>query len=133
MRTKILTALLLAGTVVGCATTPPPPPPMAEAPPPPPPAPMMMSGPMTGMYKGMADTAAELPRGCAKMTRPVSVRVMANNTFTLNGARGMIAPDGTITSRASRGMSLTGMASPTGLDITSMRGKCTYHYMLTKS
>jgi len=132
MRTKLITALLLAGTVVGCAGNPPPPPPMAEAPPPPPPPAPVMSGPMTGMYRGTADASADLPRGCAKMTRPATVRVAPNNTFTLAGVRGMIGPDGTITSRPMRGGSLTGMASPTGLDVNVTKGKCTYHYMLAK-
>ena len=131
MRMKLVTALLLAGTVVGCASNPPPPPPMAEAPPPPPPAPMMM-GPMAGMYRGMSDTT-DLPRGCAKMTRPAAVRVAGNNTFTLNGMRGMIGPDGAISSRPMRGGKLSGMATASGLDVTMMKGKCTYHYMLTKA
>ncbi|MBV8912571.1 MAG: hypothetical protein JOZ05_05960 [Acetobacteraceae bacterium] len=57
MRLKIAGVLLIAGTVVGCASNPPPPPPMAAAPepapapaPPPPPA-----APVAGTYRGNAD------------------------------------------------------------------------------
>ena len=131
MKTKILTAMLLAGTVVGCASNPPPPPPMAEAAPMPAPAAPAM-GPMAGMYRGMADSSAQ-PRGCAKMTRPTNVRVASNNTFTLNGMRGMIGPDGAISSRASRGGSLSGTANAGALDVTMTRGKCSYHYTLNKA
>ena len=132
MRTKILSALLLAGTVVGCASNPPPPPPMAEAPPPPPPAAPIAMGPMSGMYRGTADASADLPRGCARMTRPATVRVGANNSFTLAGIRGMIGPDGAISSRG-RGGSLSGSASATALDVNVMKGKCSYHYTLNKA
>lgn len=132
MRTKFLTFLFMAGTVVGCASNPPPPPPMAEAPPPPPPAPTVV-GPVMGLYKGTPELAADAPATCAKMSRPVSVRVARNNTFTLGGMRGTVGPDGAITSRGGRGMSMMGTASASGLDVTQVKGKCSYHYMLTKS
>lgn len=133
MRTQLLTFLFMAGTVVGCASNPPPPPPMAEAPPPAPapmPAPM---GPVMGLYKGSPELASDAPASCARMSRAVSVRVARNNTFVLGGMRGSVRPDGTITSRGGRNMSMMGTASASGLDITQMRGKCNYHYMLTKS
>ena len=130
MRTKLITFLLLAGTVVGCASNPPPPPPMAEAPPPPPPAPVM-AGPVDGIYKGMATLAEDAPRGCAKMTRTQTLRVR-NNSFALMGVKAMIAPDGSITSAARRGTSVTGTASAGNLQLAAMKGKCSYSYALTK-
>ena len=130
MRVKLITALMIAGTVVGCASNPPPPPPMAMTPPPPPPAPVAM-GPVDGMYKGMAELASDAPARCAKMTRAQTVRVR-RNSFALMGLRGTIGPDGTVTSPTRRGMSLTGTASPTGLDLMAMKGTCSYHYTLTK-
>ena len=130
MRTKLLTFMLLAGTVVGCSSNPPPPPPMTEAPPPAPPAPAAR-GPVDGMYKGMAELASDAPKGCVKMTRDQTVRVR-NNSFVLNGIKATIAPDGSITAPTRRGSSVSGTASATGLDLTSMRGKCSYHYTLTK-
>ena len=130
MRIKLLTAMLMAGTAVGCASNPPPPPmmPVAEAAPAPM-APAMAAGPMSGMYTGVAD-AGTLPRGCAKMTKPVSVTVRPNNTFTLAGLRGMVGPDGAISSRG-RGGSLSGSATSAGMDVTATKGRCSYHYMLT--
>lgn len=129
MRMKILTALMLTGTVVGCASNPPPPPPMAEAPAPVP-APMM--APVDGMYKGMAMLGDDAPRRCAKMTKPQTVRVKGNS-FMLGGLKAMIGPDGAITAPSRRGVSLMGSASSTGLDLTSVKGKCSYHYTLAKS
>ena len=132
MRIKLLTVMLMAGTAVGCASNPPPPPmaPMADATPAPAPmAPMASGGAMSGKYTGVAD-AGTLPRGCAKMTRPVSVTVRPNNTFSLAGLRGMVGPDGTISSRG-RGGSLSGSATGSGMDVTATKGKCSYHYMLT--
>ncbi len=96
MRMKLLPFVFLAGTVVGCASKPPPPPPMVEAPPPPPPAAPVALGPVDGIYKGMAELASDAPRGCAKMTREQTVRVRGNS-FVLNGVKGTIAPDGSIT------------------------------------
>ena len=131
MRTKLLTFLFMAGTVVGCASNPPPPPPMAMADTTPAPAPAPAPvGPMMGKYTGTADQGTDLPRGCAKMTRPVSVTVGRGNAFTLAGIRGMVGPDGTISSRG-RGGSLSGSATGAGMDVTATKGKCTYHFMLT--
>lgn len=130
MRMKLLTALLMAGTVVGCASNPPPPPPpVAEAPTPPPPPPSV--GDVSGTYRGMAELADGSGPRCAKLTRAQTVRVR-NNAFTLMGLRATIAPDGSITSTG-RGGSVTGMASGTGLDLMTMRGKCNYHYTMTKA
>ena len=130
MRTKILTFILMAGTVVGCASNPPPPPPMAAAPDPTPAPAPAPTGPVAGKYTGTADQATDLPRGCAKMTRPVTVTVRPNNTFVLAGVRGSIGPDGTISSRG-RGGSLSGSGTSAGLDVTATKGKCVYHYQLT--
>ena len=131
MRMKLITALLLAGTVVGCASNPPPPPAMAEAPAAPPPAPMAM-GPVDGIYKGMAELAADAPRRCAKMTRTQTVRVR-NSSFSVMSMRGTVGADGAVTTRATRGGSLSGTASGSGLDLMVMRGTCSYHYSLTKA
>lgn len=131
MRTKILSFVLMAGTVVGCGSNPPPPPPMAAAPEPMPmaaPAPM---GPMAGRYTGTADMNADMPRGCAKMTRPMTA-IVRGTTVSFAGVRGMIGPDGAVMSRG-RGAKLSGMATAAGMDVTLMKGKCTYHYMLTKA
>lgn len=134
MRAKIITALLMAGTVVGCASNPPPPPPMAMTPPPPAPvaAPPAAMGSSDGMYRGMAELAADAPARCAKMTRTQSVRVR-RGAFTLMGMRGMVGPDGAITSTTRRNMSLAGTASGTTLDVTAMKGTCSYHYTLNKA
>lgn len=132
MRMTVLPFLFLAGTVVGCASKPPPPPPMAEAPPPPPPPAPVALGPVDGIYKGMAELASDAPRSCAKMRREQTVRVRGDS-FVLNGIKGTIAPDGSITAPTRRGSSVSGTASATGLDLTSMRGKCSYHYTMTKA
>ena len=132
MRMKLLTALLMAGTVVGCASNPPPPPPpMADATAPSP-TPATTAGDVGGTYRGTADLADGSGPRCAKMTRAQTVRVR-NNSFTLMGVKATIAPDGSITSASRRGTSITGMASSTGLDLTAMRGKCNYHYTMTKA
>ena len=131
MRIKLLTALLMAGAVVGCSSNPPPPAPMAaEAPPPPAPPPAM--GPVTGRYRGMVELASDAPRGCAKYTRPMPFSVLRNNSFVVLGMRGMIGADGAITSTA-RGGSITGTASNSGLDMTVMKGKCSYHVTAAKA
>ncbi len=133
MRTKILTFVLMAGTVVGCASNPPPPPPMAVAPPPPPPAPVVM-GPFDGLYKGVPSLAADAPRNCPKAGKPVAVRVAKNSTFSMMNTVGMIGPDGTITSRPGRGKAtLSGSAGNGQLNLTSVRGPCTYTALLTKA
>lgn len=126
MRTKLLSLLFLAGTVVGCASNPPPPPPMAEAPPPPPPASI---GPVDGMYKGMATLAADAPKSCAKLNKPQSVTVK-NNTFMISGLKVMVAPDGTMTAAPRKGTSLTGKAFPGGMNFTLVKGKCSYDFAM---
>ncbi len=132
MRMKLLSALLMAGTVVGCSGNPPPPPaPMADTTPAPAPAPAMV-GPVDGLYKGMADLADGAGPRCAKMTRTQTVRVR-RNSFVLMGVKATIAPDGSITSAARRGTSVTGTASGSGLDLMTMKGACSYHYSLTKA
>ena len=129
MRSKVLLALLMVGTVAGCASNPPPPPPpVAEAPPPPPPPAL---GDVSGMYKGMADLGPDSPARCPKMTRAQTVRVR-NNAFVLMGVRATIGPDGTVTAASRRGVSIAGTVSPTGMDLMTTRGKCSYHYQLSK-
>ncbi len=130
MRTKILTFILLAGTVVGCASNPPPPPPVVAAPPPAPPAPMVV-GPVDGKYKGMAELTPDSAPKCAKMTRTQYLTVK-KNTFFLMGVKAVIGTDGTIAATPRRGASVTGTASGTGLDLMASKAKCTYHYTLTK-
>ncbi len=128
MRLKIATALLLAGTVVGCASNPPPPPPpMAEAPPPPAPPPPPPA-PMTGTYRGMADLAADAPASCHKMNAPQTARVRGG-AITVAGMRGTIGPDGSVTPTG-RGANLSGTVSGGTADLMIMRGRCSYHYTL---
>ena len=130
MRMKVLSAMLLAATVAACADQAPPPAPPAPPPPPPPPAPMAM-GPVDGTYRGTAELAADAPRGCARMTRPTTVRVR-NNTFALGGMRATIGPDGSITAPTRRGMSVSGNASGNGMTVMTMRGRCSYTYSFSK-
>ena len=133
MRTNLLSFLLMAGTVVGCASNPPPPPmAMAEPAPVVAPPPLAPFGPMAGKYSGTADQGTELPAGCAKMTRPVTATIGRGNAFTLAGIRGTVNADGAISSRG-RGGSLSGTVTPGGMDVTATKGKCTYHYMLTRA
>ena len=130
MRTKIITFLMLAGTVVGCASNPPPPPPMAMAPVAPAPAPMpMASGPVAGIYRGTPTLADGAPRACAK-PRPTTVRVMRNNTFTVMGMRGMVGPDGNIS--GGRRSNVSGNVSGDTMNLTAMKGRCSYSATLTK-
>ena len=131
MRNKFLMSILMAGTVVGCASNPPPPPPMAAAPAPmPAPAPMMM-GPVDGVYRGMAELAADAPRSCRKMTKMQTVRVR-NNAFVMGKTKVTINPDGSLTA-AGRNASMINGTGNNGLDFTSMQGKCSYHYTLNKA
>ena len=133
MRLKLITGILLAGTVVGCAGKPPPPPaPMAEPAPAAAPAPMAQ-GPFDGTYRGTPQLSADSPASCRKVTRPVTVRVAKNNTFSMMNQRGSIGPDGTVTSRARRGMGMTGNATNSGLTLTTMDGRCTYTTDFSKS
>ncbi len=136
MRLKIASFLLMAGTVVGCASNPPPPPPpmaMAPEPAPMPPAPApVMSGGTNGVYRGMAELAPEAPRRCRKMTAMQTARVR-NGMIALGGMSGKIGPDGTITAAGRRGGGLTGTVSGNTADITTMRGGCSYHYTLTQA
>ena len=134
MRTKLLTFLLMAGTVVGCASNPPPPAPMpvAAAAPAPAPAPMAL-GPFDGTYRGTPVLAEDAPKNCPKMNRSTTVRVMKNNSFTANGMKGTIGPDGNVSSPARARMGMTGTAGNGSLNLTTMRGKCTYNTVLNKA
>ncbi len=129
MRLKIATFLLMAGTVVGCASNPPPPPPMAMAPEPAPmPAPAPMMGAMDGMYRGTAELSPDAPRRCRKMGA-TTARVR-NGMITMGGMSGRVGPDGAIMASGRRGGGLTGTVSNGVADITTNRGGCSYHYTL---
>ena len=123
MRLKIATALLLAGTVVGCASNPPPPPPMAAAPEPMPAAPPPPMAPMAGVYRGpgtaTGSSACRNPRGMH------NARVRGN-TIMVAGLRGMIGPDGSVTGRNLSGNVMGNMA-----DVTVKRGSCSFEYKMT--
>ena len=124
MRLKIASVLLLAGTVVGCASNPPPPPPPMPEPAPAPAPPPAAMAPTPGTYRGTADLptptqGCRAPRG----TQTARVRGM---TITVAGLRGTIGPDGTVTGR-----NVSGTVNGGTADLTVMRGKCTYHYALT--
>ncbi len=128
MRLKIASVLLLAGTVVGCASNPPPPPPMAAAPEPmpAPAAPPPMMAPMAGAYRGTGEvqggsSACRQPKG----RQTAQVR---NDMISVAGLRGRIGPDGAITGR-----NLSGSVTGGTADVMVKRGRCTYHYTLTNS
>ncbi len=125
MRLKIATVLLLAGTVVGCASNPPPPPPMAAAPEPMPAAPPPPVAPVAGVYRGpgtaQGSSACRDPRGMQ------NARVRGN-VITVAGVRGMIGPDGTVTGRNLSGTVMGNMA-----DITIKRGACSFEYKMTNA
>ena len=136
MRSKLAMFLVLAGGVAGCASNPPPPPPMAMAPEPAPmpapaPAPMASDG-MVGTYSGTVEAGADNGARCRKMGSSATARVRGNG-FTLGGMRGRVAPDGTITSAARRGGSMTGTLANGTLDATETMGRCSYHYVLNKA
>ena len=123
MRLKLATVLLLAGTVVGCASNPPPPPPMAAAPEPMPAAPPPPMAPMAGVYRGpgtaTGSSACHDPRGMQ------NARVRGN-TIMVAGLRGMIGPDGTVTGR-----NLSGTVQGNMADVTVKRGSCSFEYKMT--
>ena len=126
MRLKIASVMLLAGTVVGCASNPPPPPPMAMAPEPAPmaapPAPM---APMAGVYRGPGMASGS--SSCRNPRGQQNARVRGN-TITVAGMRGMIGPDGTVTGR-----NLSGTVSGNMADITVKRGACMFEYKMTNN
>jgi len=136
MRTKLAMFLVLAGGVAGCASSPPPPPPMAMAPEPAPmpaPAPApMTSASMAGAYTGTVEAGADNGARCRKMGSSATARVRGN-AFTLGGMRGKVAPDGTVSSAARRGGSMTGTLTNGTLDATETMGSCSYHYVLNKA
>ena len=124
MRLKIASVLLLAGTVVGCASNPPPPAPMPMAADPAPmaapPAPM---APMAGLYrgKGMASGSSS----CRNPKGMMSARVRGN-VITVAGMRGAIGPDGTIS-----GKNLSGTVMGNMADVTVKRGVCMFEYKMS--
>jgi len=127
MRLKLAGVLLIAGTVVGCASNPPPPPPMAAMPEPAPaPAPPPPAAPMAGTYRGTAELTSEA-RGCHAMRGSQTARVR-NNMITVAGMRGRIGPDGSVTGRG-----LFGTVNGGTADLTVTRRHCTYHYTLNSN
>lgn len=123
MRLQLVTALLLAGTVVGCASNPPPPP-MAAAPEPmPAAAPPPPMAPMAGVYRGPG--TAQGSSACRNPKGMQNARVRGN-TIMVAGQRGMIGPDGTVTGRNLSGTVMGNMA-----DITVKRGVCRFEYKMT--
>lgn len=124
MRLKIASVLLLAGTVVGCASTPPPPPPMAAAPEPAPmAAPPPPMAPMAGLYRGPGTASGS--SSCRDPKGMMSARVRGN-TVMVAGMRGTIGPDGTVTGRNLSGNVMGNMA-----DVTVKRGVCLFEYKMT--
>ena len=124
MYLKIATALLLAGSVVGCASNPPPPPPMAAmadptpaAPPPP------MMAPMAGTYRGPG-----MASGSSSCRNPKGMQTarVRGTTIMVAGLRGSIGPDGTVTGR-----NLSGTVSGNMADVTVKRGVCMFEYKMT--
>lgn len=124
MRLKIATVLLLAGTVVGCASNPPPPPPAPEPMPAPAPAAPAAMAPVPGMYKGTGELTADSATSCRKPRGTMTARVRGM-TILVAGARGTIGPDGAVTGR-----NLTGTVNGGMADVTIARGKCSIHYTL---
>jgi len=128
MRAQLVACLIVAAGLAGCASVPPPPPPMAaiEPSPAPPPA---MSMPADGIYRGTVASTDESPRRCRKMPTSASTRVHSD-MFALHGMSGRIGPDGNVTARPHRGMSMSGMFSNGTLEVTTMMRGCGYHYTL---
>ena len=131
MRAQIAMFLVAAGTIAGCASNPPPPAPMAMDPAPM--APMtpapVMAGAVDGMYRGTAEAAGTLGRGCAK-PGTVSTRVR-NNTFVLKGIRARVNADGTVSNISRRGGTVTGTINGGTMDVTTTAGRCSYHVTAT--
>ncbi len=125
MRFNIASVLLLAGTVVGCASNPPPPPPPAPEPmPAPAPMPPAVMAPMSGTYRGTAELAGT-GRSCHAPRGTQTARVR-NDSIMVAGMRGKIGSDGTVTGRG-----LSGTVNGGNADLTVMRGRCSYHYTLS--
>jgi len=130
MRLKLAACLIIAGGLAACAG-PPPPPPMAAAEPAPPPAPMAMTPP-NGMYSGTVVSTDDSRARCRKL--PATARSQVRDgMFALQGLRGKVGPDGSVTGAGRRGMTLSGMFSNGTLDVTTMGHGCGYHYSLTQT
>lgn len=129
MRLKLAACLMIAGGLAACASTPPPPPPMAAAEPAPPPMPMAMT-PADGMYSGAVVSTDDSKPRCRKLPATARTRVR-NGMFALQGLRGKVGPDGSVTAAGRRGMMMKGMFSSNTLDVTTTGHGCGYHYTLT--
>lgn len=129
MRLKLATCLMLAGGLAACASEPPPPPPMAAAPAAPAPMPPM-AAPADGVYSGTVMSTDDSRPRCRKLPAKASIR-MRNGMFALQGLRGRIGPDGSITAAPHRGMTMSGMLSNATLDVTATGHGCGYHYTLS--
>lgn len=127
MRMKLLSALLMAGTVAACASNPPPPPPAPEPAPAPAPAPV---GPVAGsVFKGMATVDPSSPKSCHAPRGTQTVKIAPNNAFVLSGRKVMIGPDGSLSTAGKTSM-VSGTAAANAIIATVKHGKCTYVYTL---
>ena len=129
MRLKLAACLIMAGGLAACGNTPPSPPPMAAAEPAPAPAPMAMT-PADGMYSGTVVSTDDSRSRCRKL--PATARAQVRNgMFMLQGLRGKVGPDGSVTAVGHRGTTMNGMFANGTLDVTTMARGCGYHYSLT--
>lgn len=128
MRLKLAACLMMTGALAACAGTPPPPP-MAAAEP----APALVAAammPADGMYSGTVVSGDNSGPRCRKLPATARARVR-NGMFALQGLRGKVGPDGSVTAAGRRGMAMTGMFANGTLDLTTMGHGCGYHYSLT--
>ncbi len=129
MRLKLAACLIITGGLAACASTPPPPPPMAAAEPAPAPMPAATM-PVDGMYSGTVVSSDNSGPRCRKL--PATARAQVRNgAFALQGLRGKVGPDGSVTAAGRRGMTMNGMFANGALDVTTMGHGCGYHYSLT--
>ena len=129
MRLKLAACLMMAGGLAACAGTPPPPPPMAAAEPAPARAPMAMA-PADGMYSGTVVSTDDSGSRCRKLPATARAQVRSG-MFALQGLRGKVGPDGSVTAAGHRGMTMSGMFANGTLDVTTTGHGCGYHYSLT--
>ena len=129
MRLKFAACLIMGSGLAACAG--PPPPPMAAAEPAPLPVAMAMTPP-DGMYSGTVVSTDDSRRRCRKL--PATARSQVRDgTFALQGVRGKVGPDGSVTGAGRQGMTMSGMFSNGTLDVTTMGHGCGYHYSLTQT
>jgi hypothetical protein len=89
----------------------------------------MAMTPTDGMYSGTVVSADDSRPRCRKL--PATARAQVRNgMFALQGLRGKVGPDGSVTAAGRRGMTMSGMFSNGTLDVTTMGHGCGYHYSL---